>query len=226
MRNVTRTLALAALAGGLPLAGATVVGAQGSPPGAAQGTNGTREPRGNAAQPGATGQGSSRATAGAPALGRQVAELIGVTASVESIDRKSRKVTLKDPDGKRLTVQVPEEMRGFDRIKKGDNVDVTFYQSMALAFLPAEVEPPVVEERQIDVGGGVMAREITAAMAITKVDARNNMVSAKAPDGTAVTVKVQDPALVPKLRTLKPGDVVQLDYTEAVATKIEPHTAK
>ncbi len=36
------------------------------------------------------------------------------------------------------------------------------------------------------------------------------------------TVNVQDPALQAKLPSLKPGQVVQFDYIEAVAADIRP----
>ena len=37
-----------------------------------------------------------------------------------------------------------------------------------------------------------------------------------------MTVVVQDPELQARLPNLKPGQVVQLQYTEAVATAIQP----
>jgi hypothetical protein len=48
-----------------------------------------------------------------------------------------------------------------------------------------------------------------------------NKVTFKGPRGVR-TVEVQDPSLQAKLPSLKPGQVVQLTYTEAMAASIQP----
>jgi L-ascorbate metabolism protein UlaG (beta-lactamase superfamily) len=65
------------------------------------------------------------------------------------------------------------------------------------------------------------AREVTASAEIISVDAAANKVTFKGPRGVR-TVIVQDPALQSKLPSLKPGQVVQLTYTEAMAASIQP----
>ena len=61
---------------------------------------------------------------------------------------------------------------------------------------------------------------------VTSVDAANNKVSFKGPKGQVRTVTVQDPAMQKKLPGLKPGQVVQFTYTEAVAASIRPAASK
>lgn len=54
------------------------------------------------------------------------------------------------------------------------------------------------------------------------VDQAAETVTFKGPKGRVSTVNVTDPALQAKLATLKPGQLVQFDYTEAVAADIRP----
>ncbi|MGZ4964829.1 MAG: hypothetical protein ACXWIU_10665 [Limisphaerales bacterium] len=55
-----------------------------------------------------------------------------ISATVEKIDRTTREVTLMAPDGTTTVVKVPEDMKRFDSLKKGDQVVVTATQSLAI----------------------------------------------------------------------------------------------
>jgi Cu/Ag efflux protein CusF len=154
-----------------------------------------------------------------------VAEIVSVSATVDDIDKKNRKLTLKDPEGGKFEVRVPTDVVGLDKLKKGDKVDVTYHESVAVALLPVPVGAPVVEERQVGtkaVGGGVVAREISAALPITNVDPQKGEITLKDLDGNQRTVSVDDPKLKKNLQTIKTGDTVQVTFTEAVATALAP----
>jgi hypothetical protein len=45
----------------------------------------------------------------------------------------------------------------------------------------------------------------------------------KGPKGNARVVNVQDPEMQAKRPNLKPGQVVQVTYTEAMAVALQPH---
>ena len=57
---------------------------------------------------------------------------------------------------------------------------------------------------------------------MVSVDAANNKVTFKGPKGQIETVTVEDPGMQAKLPNLKPGQVVQFVYTEAMAVAIQP----
>ena len=63
----------------------------------------------------------------------QVNKTQSISATVESIDAKQRLVELRKGDELR-TIEVPAEVRNFDRIKVGDEVVVTYYQGLAAEF--------------------------------------------------------------------------------------------
>jgi hypothetical protein len=63
---------------------------------------------------------------------------------------------------------------------------------------------------------------VTASAVIVAVDPDNNTITFKGPKGNVQTVTVSDPDVQQKLQNLKPGQVVQLTYTEAMAASIRP----
>jgi hypothetical protein len=179
---------------------------------------------------GATGQ-TQGSTATVPV---QVdATEVTVSATVDSIDKKNHKLTLKDRSGEKIELQVAPDVVNLDKVKKGDPVDVTYYNSVAVALVPpvAGAPAPAVKERQLvathPVGtAGAVAHEVAAAVPLTSVDANKGTISFKAPSGATRTVNVTDPQLKDALKDLKPGDIVAVTYTEAVATAINPSQKK
>jgi hypothetical protein len=192
--------------------------------------------------PPSEGSGSMDKTGGTPSGGeetspttrravtRSVSQQMSVTATIENVDKKNRKLTLKDPDGDDVTVHVPKEVQGFDKLKAGEAIDITYREGLAMTLLPGGAgEAPDLQEKTVgshDVGNGVMAREITASATVTHVDTKNNKVTVKGPNGNVNTIKVEDPDIQQRLKNVKPGDVIQLTYSEAVATSLKQHAGK
>src|SRR5690349_17068766 len=52
------------------------------------------------------------------------------TVSVESIEKASREVTVKKPDGKYDVLYVPPSVRRFDTLKVGDKITTKYYENM------------------------------------------------------------------------------------------------
>ena len=178
-----------------------------------------------AASPAHAAEPSSRPMAPDPsgALPQPKAEKTGIAhASVEvaSIDKTARKITVKMPNGEKAQIQVPTDVQEFDKLKVGDKIDVDYMQSVALGFLPQGTKPSVTERAAA--GPGMAGRQMSVSAEVIKVDPANNQVTFKGPKGTHRIVTVQDPDLQARLPNLKPGQVIVLQYTEAVATAIQP----
>jgi cold shock CspA family protein len=126
--------------------------------------------------------------------------------------------------GDEMPIQVPADVKGFDSLKVGSKVDVDYYRSMAVSLAPTGSKPTVNERkgRMIDEGGGVRGREVTISAEVVSVDQDAKTVTFKGPKGNLRTINVQNPALQEKLPSLKPGQVVQFDFVEAVAASIQP----
>src|SRR5262245_58288245 len=76
--------------------------------------------------------------------GVTVSDVVTASATVEAIDQKSRMVTLKRADGERVRFRVSDEVKNLAQVKKGDQVTVTYYESVALRLRkPGETGPGV-----------------------------------------------------------------------------------
>ena len=157
----------------------------------------------------------------------EIGDSVTVTATVTSIDLATRTVELKGKDGKTATVVVPEEVANLDKLKVGDTVKTTYAVAIAAEILkPGETAAPASVSAAKQGGGEIVsARQESAVVKIKSIDLKTNSVTLIGPKGNTETVKVKRPELQEKLKTLKPGDEVQLTYTEAMAIKVEPKKA-
>lgn len=158
------------------------------------------------------------------ATGQTRSQLIRTTATIMGIDTGDRTLLLKASDGSQNWVHVPDSVPGFDRLKTYDKVNVAFYQSMAISLAPSGTKPSMsaTQEGAVDLAAGVKGREFRVSAKVVSVDPAANTVTFKGPQGRVRTVSVENPALQAKLPSLKPGQVVQFDYTEAVAADVQP----
>jgi cold shock CspA family protein len=158
------------------------------------------------------------------ARGQTRSQLIRTTASIVGIDNIDRSVLLKSDDGSQTWVHVPASIEGFDHLKMGDRVNVDFYQSLAISLAPSGSKPSMsaTQAGAVDRGAGVKGRELRVSATVVSVDPAAETVTFKGPKGRLSTVNVEDPALQARLPTLKPGQVVQFDYVEAVAADLRP----
>jgi Cu/Ag efflux protein CusF len=179
-----------------------------------------------------TTQSPPEVAAAAPAVptpvvsGTVAQNTVRVTATVEAIDLKNRMVTLKGPDGKSTKVHVDEQVRNLPQVKKGDQVVVTYYESLAFEVnRPGTGAPGVVvaeDVRRAQPGqrpGGTAAQAVTLTATIQAIDTKANTVTLKDPDGELTTIKVRDPS---RLEKVKVGDLIDITYTEALAIAVEP----
>jgi Cu/Ag efflux protein CusF len=151
-------------------------------------------------------------------------ESITRRATVEDIDYKDRTVTLKGEDGRVFTVEVGEEARNFNQIKKGDLVTFHYIESLALG-LHKSTEPPSVSEQQTlmraqpgQKPGGTAIKTTQATATVEKIDRKNREVTLQLPGGKIRTVKVAKD--LKAFDSLQAGDQVVATYTEAIAIDV------
>jgi hypothetical protein len=161
------------------------------------------------------------------ASGQTKTQLVHAVATVKSVNKSDRSIVLKRDTGEEMTVEVPQAVKGFENVKPGDKVDVDYYESLAISTAPTGTKPSMTEHkgRAVDMGGGISGRELKMSAEVVSVDPSANTVTFKGPKGNMRTIYVADPANQEKLPSLKPGQVVQFDYTEAVAAAIRPSSA-
>jgi Cu/Ag efflux protein CusF len=145
-------------------------------------------------------------------------QTIHATVVVTAIDKSARKLTVKTSEGDMVDITVPADVKEFDKLKKGDKVDIDYMESIAIGMAPKGTKPSAIE-RAATVPGAA-GREVVVTAEVTKVDAAHNKVTIKGPSGKQ-TVSVTDPDLQARLPNLKKGQVLMFTYTEAVATAIQ-----
>ena len=154
-----------------------------------------------------------------------------VTATVTAIEPETRLLTLRSEDGRELVVEAGDKVRNFEQIEVGDRVDVTFYEALVAEVTDAPPtsaaggQPVVVDSRRAPLGekpGGAVTMVYTAVVTIDAVDPETNRVKFTGPGGQPREVMVQSPAMQKFIKTLSPGDRVQVTYGEALAVAVRP----
>jgi len=159
------------------------------------------------------------------ALGQGV--LVELTAMVEDVDMASRMVTLKGPEGGLVTVQAGEDVKNLGQVKKGDQVNVSYYQSIAVDVIAPGAAPPrddvetaAVRAKPGAKPAGVVGRQERKTVKILSVDPYKKAISFRGEDGRYREVSMDAPHLEHYLKEIKDGDTVEVIYTEALAVAI------
>jgi Cu/Ag efflux protein CusF len=154
-----------------------------------------------------------------------VAELVTASAVVEAIDQKSRMVTLKDHNGQRLRFKVSDDVKNLQQVKKGDQVNVSYYESVMLQLRkPGDATPGVTVAEEAErakpgeLPAGAVAEVVTVTAKVVEVDRRGHRATLELPNTEKLTVKVNDPA---RLQRVRSGDLVEATYREAIAVAVE-----
>ena len=155
---------------------------------------------------------------------RQESVLLTLEATVESIDRETREVVLKNEEGESSTFVLDKDAGKLDELDPGDQVTVNYLEEVSIqVFGPNELEPgtttgAVVTKSQP--GGkptGLAAGRITMVVTIDSIDLEKELVTLKNRTGQLETVKPKHPE---NLKKVKVGDQVKITYTRAVGFSV------
>ena len=157
-----------------------------------------------------------------------------ISATVEAIDVATRMLQLRGEDGEQFTLEVSPEVRNLEQVKVGDRVVARYYESLAAELRrrgdgTGTTEAPVVDAAmdRAEAGekpGAAVGTQTRATVRVISVDTQNNVVSFYGADGLSRTVPLRTPEGREFASKLKPGDEVELTYTEALAVSVEPAT--
>jgi hypothetical protein len=148
-----------------------------------------------------------------------------ITATVTAVDKATRGVRLKGPKGNEVDIVAGPDVRNFDQIKVGDQVNVQYQESLSLELkktkgkLDATEKAAAVRAEKGARPAGAVGREVRALTEVVKVDEPNKIISLKGPKGNVVDLKVNNPD---HFKVVKVGDQVEAVYTEAVAVAVTP----
>jgi Cu/Ag efflux protein CusF len=146
-----------------------------------------------------------------------------VTATVESIERGSREVTVKKSDGKYETFYVSPEIKRFDTLKVGDKVSARYYETLVLQLkAPGDKAVDTTSAATTRTEGkpsGTAAVQQTITATITEIDPKVPSITFSGPRGWTYSSRVEDKNALSKVKV---GDRVDITWTSAVLLSLEP----
>ncbi len=155
--------------------------------------------------------------------GGAVVQTYELTATVTSIDKADRKVTLLSPDGITQTVKVGSGAINFDQIRVGDQLKVVATEELVV-YVAGEGEPSTNGEAALVAlapkgakPGGIMADTAQVTARVTAIDAEHHKATLRFEDGATRTVAVRRDV---DLSKRKVGDKVVIRTTEMIAISV------
>jgi len=161
--------------------------------------------------------------------GAVLADTTRVEAEVVGVDKKSRTVTLKGPEGNVFDVTVGKEVKNFPQIKVGDRVIAEYAEALALKLKKGSGLRETVEKSDMQTAkpgqkpGAVKTREVDFVADVVDVDSKTGTVTILGAKGRVVKLKIKDPAV---LAEIKKGDQVEGTYVQATGIIVVPPQAK
>ena len=150
------------------------------------------------------------------------AQSVEARATVTAVDPSTRMVSLKTEDGRTVDVEAGSSVKNFDQIKVGDTVKATYTESIAFQ-VAAKGETPggATQTANRIPGGAEVGQQVTTSFKVASVDPATNVLWVTLANGNTKKIQVQDPKAQERLKSLNPGDVVAVTYTESMALQLE-----
>ena len=161
----------------------------------------------------------------APTVVSTAKEAVGV---VQSVNARTRQVAIRTPSEGVVTLVAGPEVQNFARIRRGDRVRIRFEEAVAVQLtprgttLPAEVDVGAARAQAGQRPGAAVVTTTRATVTINAVDTANNTVTFTGPRGVRRTVAVRSPEMQAFIRTIRPGQQVNVAIAEATALSVEP----
>jgi len=162
--------------------------------------------------------------------GGAVIEAVSFTATVDAIDSKTRKITLKGSDGTKTSFIAGDEVRNFAQIKKGDIVTFDIVEAIALDVQKSTEEPKLVETATVNraklgekPSGSIETVGFMTAR-VDEIDYTTRKVGLMLPEGKIVRFTAGDQ--VKRLNEVKKGDEVVVQYMQKTTIKVTSPAAK
>lgn len=154
-----------------------------------------------------------------------MAQTVEATVVITGIDKATRTLRIKGPQGNEAEVVAGADVRNFDQLKVGDNVKVGYVEALVVELKKGggmKVErtdkSAMARAKPGETPQGGVAKQVTAVGDVIKVDAATQTITVKGPQRT-IDLKVKDPE---QFKLIKVGDQLEVTYTAAVALSVAP----
>ncbi|MFO1313207.1 MAG: hypothetical protein U1F41_14210 [Burkholderiales bacterium] len=156
-------------------------------------------------------------------------DTLNISATITAIDKATRDVTLKGPQGNLLTVTAGAEVKNFDKLKVGDQVDMQYVEAITLELkkgggmiVGRTEKADAVTAKKGEQPAGAAGRQVTIVADVVAVDPAKQVITLKGAKQT-VDLRIADPA---QFKMIAKGDQVEAKYTQALAIVVAPAAKK
>jgi len=146
-----------------------------------------------------------------------------ITGEVVVVNKETRQMTIKQPDGTFEVLDIPEQVKRIDAIKIGNKVDITETEAVLVdiekgrdAGSMGSIEKTTVAPEPGTKPSGTITTKLKLYGKVESVDRANSTVTVRGPN-KVVTLAVKDKAI---LDDLKPGDGVIATYVRTITGKV------
>jgi hypothetical protein len=152
-------------------------------------------------------------------------EGIKASALVTAIDKATRTITLKGPEGRSFDVVAGDAVKNFAQIKVNDEVVVEYVRALTLEVKKgggprSRVDSEdAVRAKPGEKPGAAVGRQVTIMADVIDVNPKEKTITVKGPKGNIVELEVKNPD---HFKVVKKGDQIEANYVEAVALSVEP----
>jgi len=158
-----------------------------------------------------------------------VTQTVKITATITAIDKATRDITLKGPQGNEVTVTAGPAVKNFDQMKVGDQVNAQYVEALTLelkkggGMLVARTEKEgAAGAKAGEKPAGAAGRQVTIVADVVDVNPARQTITLRGPQRT-VELVVSDPA---QFKLIAKGDQVEAKYTQALAIAVDPAAKK
>ena len=142
--------------------------------------------------------------------------VLTLNGEVVAIDPASLLITLKTPQGRASTLEVRGQ-KDLEAIKPGDRIAARYVEGAQIDNAKAGGGAPVASLNE-GINALTAGKGQPLVVSVESVDAINQEVTLKGPDGSLETIEVANPE---HLRRIKVGDQVVITHAEALALSLE-----
>jgi hypothetical protein len=150
-------------------------------------------------------------------------ETMTATATITKLDAAKRFLVLRDDDGSDVGVFAPPEFSRFEELMVGDRVTLTYYESIVHQLKSRRAPKVRVSEAMAATEsagtfpGATFSHQSTERVTVKAVDTAVPSITVVTRDGRVASKKVEDGSL---LEGVKPGDHIDITYTEALLATV------
>jgi hypothetical protein len=149
-------------------------------------------------------------------------------ATVLDVDLETRRLTLKRNDGAKFTVVCGDDVRNLPQVEAGDRVRLVYREALVArlqkpgeAMTSPAATAGAVRARPGEKPGAAVGAQVSMTVRIESVDLENHIVVFTPEGGGLQAIPVKRPEFREYIKGLKPGDRVEITYSEAIAISVE-----